>query len=90
MILTIIIVCNVQGFVFPADAGYALDTAQARFYLMETHYNHLVPESNAVDAGDQDDGGSRPQADNSGLKLYYTAHLRQFEAGVLSIGQLCV
>lgn len=37
-------------------------------------------ERNIVDAE------SRPKADNSGLKLYYTTQLRKHDAGVLSIG----
>lgn len=80
-----------QGFAFPAEAGYALDTAQTRFYLMETHYNNPISDNNAVDgtAGGFDQAlvGERPQADNSGLKLFYTRRLREHDAGVLSIGE---
>lgn len=60
---------------------------------METHYNNAVSDNNAVDghAGGFDralDG--LPQADNSGLRLFYTARLRAHDAGVLSIGAYCV
>lgn len=37
-----------------------------------------------------DDVASRPKADNSGLKLYYTAQLRKYDAGVLSIGMFLI
>ena len=79
-----------QGFTFPPQAGYALDTNQARFYLMETHYNN--PKSSSKD-GEEDISSSkinsRQKADNSGLKLYYTNNLRKHDAGVLSIGKFC-
>lgn len=70
-----------QGFVFPPEAGYALDLNQARFYLMETHYN------NPKNADDFSSITMRQKADSSGLKFYYTDKLRKYDAGVLSIGK---
>lgn len=74
---------NEQGFVFPPEAGYPLDPNQARFYLMETHYNNPRPT-------DGYNSNVRQKADSSGLKIYYTEKLRKFDAGVLSIGKLFV
>lgn len=58
---------------------------------METHYNNPVSDNNAVDgqAGGFDRAldAALPQADNSGLRLYYTERLREHDAGVLSIGE---
>lgn len=69
-----------QGFSFPSEAGYALDSKQAKFYMMETHYN------NPHNSADSIKSTTRQKADNSGLKLYYTNNLRKYDAGVLSIG----
>ncbi|XP_058125969.1 MOXD1 homolog 2-like [Anopheles ziemanni] len=68
-----------EGFSFPSQVGYPLESNQARFYLMETHYS--------LSAGDYG-WPSEPKAmvDNSGLKLFYTSTLRSHDAGVLSIG----
>lgn len=68
-----------QGFSFPLEAGYALDSKQAKFYMMETHYNNPL---NSADTRST----TRQKADNSGLRLYYTTSLRKHDAGVLSIG----
>ncbi|XP_055626801.1 MOXD1 homolog 2-like [Toxorhynchites rutilus septentrionalis] len=65
-----------EGFTFPLEAGYPLDSYQARFYMMETHYMGF--QSNSIDL--------RPRMDNSGLRLYYTTILRKHDAGVLSVG----
>lgn len=43
--------------------------------------NGVSSESNTVDET------TRPRADNSGLKLFYTTKLRKHDAGVLSIGK---
>lgn len=69
-----------EGFTFPQEAGYPLDSNQAKYYLMVTHYNNPLMS---------DDMPSIPQptmVDNSGLKLFYTSALRKHDAGVLSIG----
>lgn len=67
-----------QGFTFPADTGYEIDSNQARFYLMETHYTNLYSNYKP--------DNTRTASDNSGLRLYYTPELRKYDAGVLSIG----
>lgn len=68
-----------QGFVFPPETGYPLDPNQARFYLMETHYNNPRPTEGFSNV--------RQKADSSGLKIYHTEKLRKYDAGVLSIGK---
>nr|XP_029730306.1 MOXD1 homolog 2-like [Aedes albopictus] len=121
-----------DGFSFPQEAGYPLDSHQATYYLLETHYNnpdysydfssfyrknlskqqrnmnihngHDGEDGNRDDDDVDDDAGNNhdeqddyrddddePEAeqqvvDNSGLKLYYTQSLRNFDAGVLSVG----
>lgn len=67
---------------FPSEAGYALDLNQARYYLMETHYN------NPRAADDFSSITMRQKADSSGLNLFYTDKLRKYDAGVLSIGKI--
>ncbi|XP_055619095.1 MOXD1 homolog 2-like [Toxorhynchites rutilus septentrionalis] len=70
-----------EGFSFPTEAGYPLDSNQARFYLMETHY------SSSVEFGEsQPSPKSKVMVDNSGMKIYYTSALRSHDAGVLSVG----
>ncbi|XP_037025440.1 MOXD1 homolog 2-like isoform X3 [Bradysia coprophila] len=69
-----------DGFTFPPEVGYPLDSSKERFYLMETHYyNPNIPK-------DLEMLHMGPIADNSGIKLYYTQTLRKHDAGVLSIG----
>ncbi|XP_039963293.1 MOXD1 homolog 2 [Bactrocera tryoni] len=67
-----------EGFTFPEDAGYPIDSHAAKYYLMETHYNNLQP--------DNLQSYSRQMADNSGLRIYFTHVLRPNDAGILSIG----
>lgn len=62
-----------EGFSFPPEAGYPLEPAMSRYYLLETHY-----------ASPTD--GSLGSLDGSGLRLYYTPELRRYDAGVISIG----
>lgn len=58
-----------------------MDSNQARFYLMETHY------SSSVEFGEsQPSPKSKVMVDNSGMKIYYTSALRSHDAGVLSVG----
>lgn len=64
------------------ETGYALDINQARFYLMETHYN------NPRNVDDFSSITMDQKADNSGLKLFYIDKLRKYDAGVLSIGKI--
>lgn len=67
-----------QGFTFPEEAGYPLDSNQARFFMMETHYSNMQNEYNEV--------STRAMVDNSGLRLYYSSSLRRHDAGILSVG----
>ncbi|XP_049295208.1 MOXD1 homolog 2-like [Anopheles funestus] len=68
-----------EGFSFPSQVGYPLESNQARFYLMETHYSLSANEYTWP---------PKPKAmvDNSGLRLFYTSTLRGQDAGVLSVG----
>jgi len=68
-----------QGFTYPHEAGYPIESRQAKYYLMETHYNNLKPDFAQLHA--------RQMADNSGLKIYFTHVLRPNDAGTLSIGK---
>ncbi|XP_052873199.1 MOXD1 homolog 2-like [Anopheles cruzii] len=70
-----------EGFSFPSQVGYPLESNQARFYLMETHYSQSVSEYAWPFQ-------PKPKAmvDNSGLRLFYTSTLRGHDAGVLSVG----
>lgn len=72
-------VCALQGFTYPHEAGYPIESRQAKYYLMETHYNNLKPDFAQLHA--------RQMADNSGLKIYFTHVLRPNDAGILSIGK---
>ncbi|ALC44862.1 olf413 [Drosophila busckii] len=67
-----------EGFTYPHEAGYPIESRQAKYYLMETHYNNLKPDFAQLHA--------RQMADNSGLKIYFTHVLRPNDAGILSIG----
>lgn len=62
-----------EGFSFPPEAGYPLDSSNSRFYLLETHYTSPMD-------------GSLGGLEGSGLRLYYTPELRRHDAGVISIG----
>uniref|UniRef100_A0A1A9ZTT9 DOMON domain-containing protein n=3 Tax=Glossina TaxID=44049 RepID=A0A1A9ZTT9_GLOPL len=68
-----------NSFTFPDETGYPMESRQAKYYLMETHYNNLQPDLTQLHA-------NRQMADNSGLKIYFTHVLRRHDAGVLSIG----
>ncbi|XP_062559085.1 MOXD1 homolog 2-like [Armigeres subalbatus] len=70
-----------EGFSFPAEVGYPMDSNQARFFLMETHYSsptEEVSENHGVK--------SKLMVDSSGIKIYYTSSVRSYDAGVLSVG----
>lgn len=69
-----------EGFSFPAEVGYPLDSNQARFYLMETHY------SSSLEFAEHPAVKSKVMVDSSGLKIYYTSALKTHDAGVLSVG----
>jgi hypothetical protein len=57
-----------------------LDSNQARFYMMETHYHNPYGDNMF------DHQSKQNAVDSSGLRLYYTSVLRTYDAGVLSIG----
>ncbi|XP_065360587.1 MOXD1 homolog 2 [Calliphora vicina] len=67
-----------NSFTFPDEAGYPMESRQAKYYLMETHYINLQPDVKQFP--------TRQMADNSGLKIHFTHVLRPYDAGVLSIG----
>ncbi|CAD7081233.1 unnamed protein product [Hermetia illucens] len=67
-----------EGFTYPDEVGYPLDSRQAKYYLMETHYSNPNPDFTKLHA--------RQMVDNSGLKIYFTHMVRRNDAGVLSIG----
>ncbi|KAM7356534.1 MOXD1 homolog 2-like isoform 1-T2 [Cochliomyia hominivorax] len=67
-----------EGFVFPPEAGFPLESKHNKFYMLETHYNNLNAEFEPYQA--------RRMTDNSGLKILFTPELRQHDAGVLSVG----
>jgi hypothetical protein len=77
-----------QGFSFPQETGYPLDS-QAKYYMLESHYNNpdyrfdytAYEEKNSVHQQKE-----AQMVDNSGLKLYITSTLRKFDAGILSVG----
>lgn len=56
-----------------------MESRQAKYYLMETHYINLQPDATQMT--------SQQMADNSGLKIYFTHVLRPYDAGVISIGK---
>jgi len=62
-----------KGFAYPPEAGYPMNRAGgAKFFMMETHYDNPNLQRGIVD--------------HSGLRLFYTPHLRHHDAGVLSVG----
>ncbi|XP_055371839.1 MOXD1 homolog 2, partial [Condylostylus longicornis] len=67
-----------EGFTFPDEAGYPIETRVVKYFLMETHYYNPKPDFAQLH--------SRQMADNSGLRIYFTHSLRLHDAGVLSIG----
>ncbi|PSN48993.1 MOXD1 2 protein [Blattella germanica] len=65
--------CNNMGFNFPPEAGYPLDPmAGPKYFMMETHY--AIPPQDVENW------------ENTGIRVYYTASLREHDAGVLSVG----
>ncbi|XP_069693146.1 MOXD1 homolog 2-like [Periplaneta americana] len=62
-----------EGFSFPPEAGYPIShDSGPRYFMMKTHYINSVQGTDI--------------ADISGIRVYYTASLRRFDAGVLSVG----
>nr|XP_055042461.1 DBH-like monooxygenase protein 2 homolog [Misgurnus anguillicaudatus] len=61
------------AFEFPAVAGLPIGGNNAEsFYRLEVHYNNQ--------------NNTEGRVDNSGLRLYYTSELRQYDAGILGTG----
>ena len=64
-----------QGFIYPKDVGYPLDTNTVNNYMLEVHYEP-VPFT----------GDSNGIMDSSGIRFYHTPVRRKYDAGILSIG----
>ncbi|KAK0041049.1 DBH-like monooxygenase protein 1 [Biomphalaria pfeifferi] len=62
-----------KAFEYPAVAGHPMGRPQdPQILIMETHYNNPELKNDFVD--------------NSGLRLYFTKQLRQYDSGLLEIG----
>lgn len=61
-----------EGFSYPKDVGYPLDTANADSFMLEIHYQP-VNKRQIEDRG-------------SGFKIFHTRNRRKFDAGTLSVG----
>ncbi|XP_002734974.1 DBH-like monooxygenase protein 1 homolog [Saccoglossus kowalevskii] len=75
--ITTIIAWAVGGgpFFFPDAAGFSLgDDGDPTFVMMETHYDNPEYKSTFIDS--------------SGIRIYYTSKLREFDATMLLIGHL--
>jgi hypothetical protein len=67
-----------KGFVYPNNVGYPFDTKTINLYFLQTHYEPVK----AV--------GNTKIVDNSGIRFFYSANRRPYNAGILSIGILPV
>ncbi|XP_030375434.1 MOXD1 homolog 2-like [Scaptodrosophila lebanonensis] len=67
-----------EGFSYPKEAGYPLDAKSARYFLMETQYYNPKLDFEQLDMP--------KMYDSSGLRIYFTDHLRAHDAGMMSIG----
>uniref|UniRef100_A0A1B0FFJ9 DOMON domain-containing protein n=1 Tax=Glossina morsitans morsitans TaxID=37546 RepID=A0A1B0FFJ9_GLOMM len=67
-----------EGFVFPSEVGYPIESQHVKYFLMETHYSNLQATFEPYQM--------RRMTDSSGLKIVFTQDLRPHDAGVLSIG----
>lgn len=63
-----------QGFVYPNNVGYPVDTSNVNLYLLETHYEPFKSMNN------------ERIVDNSGLRFSLTSIKRQNNAGLLTVG----
>lgn len=63
-----------QGFVYPDDVGYPIDSELTSLYLLEVHY---APFKST---------GSSKIVDSSGIKFFMSSVKRKHDAGLLSIG----
>ncbi|XP_069946728.1 MOXD1 homolog 1 [Cherax quadricarinatus] len=64
-----------QGEMYPETTGLPLgeEYSGATYFLMETHYDNPSLQPGIVDS--------------SGLRIFYTENLRQYDAGVIMLGQ---
>ncbi|XP_070555180.1 DBH-like monooxygenase protein 1 [Ptychodera flava] len=63
-----------SAFRFPVEVGFSLDdivSGDPKFVVMETAFHHGLNSS---------------LIDSSGIRIYYTSNLRQYDAGIMSIG----
>nr|XP_006626174.2 PREDICTED: DBH-like monooxygenase protein 2 homolog [Lepisosteus oculatus] len=64
-----------KAFILPPDVGIPIGTNKyPSYYRLEIHYNNEAQKPGRMD--------------NSGLRLYYTSELRQFDMGVIETGVL--
>ncbi|KAL7031622.1 hypothetical protein ACKWTF_007074 [Chironomus riparius] len=63
-----------QGFVYPNNVGYPLDTRNVNLYFLETFYEPFKTI------------GNEKIVDNSGIRFSHTSIKRQNNAGILSVG----
>uniref|UniRef100_A0A8C6V7K9 Monooxygenase DBH like 1 n=1 Tax=Naja naja TaxID=35670 RepID=A0A8C6V7K9_NAJNA len=62
-----------EGFIYPPHVGLSIGTAlDPQYVLMEVHYDNPSYVEGMID--------------NSGLRLFYTANLRRYDAGVIEAG----
>ncbi|KAJ8300644.1 hypothetical protein KUTeg_022163, partial [Tegillarca granosa] len=62
-----------EAFYFPQNVGMSIGTSSdPTFFVMETHYDNPTMRTDMVD--------------NSGIRVYYTPTLRQYDAGVIETG----
>lgn len=58
-----------DGFTYPSNVGYPLDTSNAPFYLLEIHYQDIPKDFH----------------DSSGFRIFHTSERRKYDAGTISI-----
>ncbi|XP_066027869.1 DBH-like monooxygenase protein 1 [Pocillopora verrucosa] len=61
------------AFYYPPKAGYPVDTNSPRTFFLELHYDN----PNAIEG----------RKDSSGIRFYYTSHLREYDAGIMCVGE---
>jgi len=63
---------GVDPFELPREAGYRMGPGGYNGFMMQIHYNNPTATAGVID--------------NSGIKVYYTSVIRQYDAGVLELG----
>ncbi|CAH2250161.1 DBH-like monooxygenase 1 [Pelobates cultripes] len=62
-----------EGFIYPPHVGLSIGlSTDPKYVLMEIHYDNPSHQEGLTD--------------NSGIRLYYTPHVRKYDAGVLEMG----